>query len=37
MRHDRVVLAYHGCDALVAARLLAGEPFQNSENEGSTP
>ncbi len=33
MRHDRVVLAYHGCDAAVAERLLAGEPFQNSEND----
>jgi hypothetical protein len=33
MRCDRVVLAYHGCDAAVAERLLAGEPFQNSEND----
>ena len=33
MRYDRVVLAYHGCDAAVAERLLAGEPFQNSEND----
>jgi len=33
MRHDRVVLAYHGCDAAVADRLLAGEPFQRSEND----
>jgi hypothetical protein len=33
MRHDRVVLAYHGCDAAVAERLLAGEPFQRSEND----
>src|SRR3954470_17289769 len=33
MRHDRVVLAYHGCDAGVAARLLGGEPFQRSEND----
>lgn len=33
MRHDRVVLAYHGCDAAVADRLLAGEPFRKSEND----
>src|ERR1043165_1738944 len=33
MRHDRVVLAYHGCEAAVAERLLAGEPFQKSEND----
>jgi hypothetical protein len=32
MRHDHVVLAYHGCDAAVAERLLAGEPFRRSEN-----
>lgn len=33
MRHDRVVLAYHGCDAGVAERLLGGEPFRRSEND----
>jgi hypothetical protein len=33
MRYDRTVLAYHGCDAAVAARLLAGESFQTSEND----
>jgi len=33
MRHDRVVLAYHGCDAAVAERLLSGEPFQESKND----
>src|ERR1044071_2251235 len=33
MRHDRVVLGYHGCDAAVAERLLVGEPFRNSEND----
>jgi len=33
MRYDRVVLAYHGCDAAVAERLLAGEPFRKSEND----
>src|SRR5258708_6515574 len=33
MRYDRIVLAYHGCDAAVAERLLAGEPFRRSEND----
>jgi hypothetical protein len=33
MRYDRVVLAYHGCDAAVAERLLRGEPFVASEND----
>src|SRR5215470_14088035 len=33
MRYDRMVLAYHGCDAAVAERLLAGEPFRRSEND----
>jgi len=33
VRHDRVVVAYHGCDAAVADRLLAGEPFRPSEND----
>jgi hypothetical protein len=33
MRHDRVVLAYHGCDMAVADRLLTGEPFRRSEND----
>jgi hypothetical protein len=33
MRHDRLVLAYHGCDAVVAEQLLAGEPFRKSEND----
>lgn len=33
MRYDRVVLAYHGCDAAVAERLLAGEPFRPSDND----
>jgi hypothetical protein len=32
MRYDRVVIAYHGCDAAVAERLLRGEPFRKSEN-----
>jgi hypothetical protein len=33
MRYDRVVLAYHGCDAEIAERLLGGEPFRPSEND----
>lgn len=33
MRYDRLVLAYHGCDAGLAERLLAGEPFRPSEND----
>jgi hypothetical protein len=32
MRYDRRVLAYHGCDAEVATRLLAGERFKPSRN-----
>jgi hypothetical protein len=33
MKYDRTVIAYHGCDADVAARLLAGEPFKKSQND----
>jgi hypothetical protein len=33
MRYDRTVIAYHGCDAVVAERLLRGEPFRRSEND----
>lgn len=33
MKYDRTVVAYHGCDAEVAERLLDGEPFRKSENE----
>ena len=33
MRYDRMVIAYHGCDARVADRLLAGEPFRKSRND----
>jgi hypothetical protein len=33
MRYDRTVIAYHGCDAQVADRLLAGEPFRKSRND----
>jgi hypothetical protein len=32
VRYDRTVIAYHGCDAAVAERLLPGEPFRRSEN-----
>ena len=32
MRYDRTVIAYHGCDAAVAERLLRGERFRRSEN-----
>ena len=33
MKYDRTIIAYHGCDAEVAERLLAGAPFQMSEND----
>jgi hypothetical protein len=33
MRYDRTVIAYHGCDAQVAARLIDGEPFRPSSND----
>jgi hypothetical protein len=33
MRYDRTVIAYHGCDARVADRLLAGESFRKSSND----
>jgi hypothetical protein len=33
MRYDRTVIAYHGCDAQVVDRLLAGEPFRKSRND----
>jgi hypothetical protein len=33
MRYDRTVLAYHGCDAVVADQLLAGTPFTPSRND----
>lgn len=32
MRYDRTIIAYHGCDAAVAQRLLEGQHFQKSEN-----
>lgn len=33
MKYDRTVIAYHGCDAKVAKRILAGEPFKKSQND----
>jgi hypothetical protein len=33
MRYDRTVIAYHGCDARTADRLIAGEPFRKSSND----
>lgn len=33
MRYDRTVIAYHGCDADTAERLLGGEPFKPSVND----
>lgn len=32
VHYDRTVLAYHGCDAATADRLLGGQPLQPSEN-----
>lgn len=33
MKYDRTIVAYHGCDAGVAERLLDGERFKKSEND----
>jgi hypothetical protein len=33
MKYDRIVIAYHGCDADTAERLLRGEPFKKSQND----
>jgi hypothetical protein len=33
MKYDRTVIAYHGCDAETAARVLDGEPFKKSQND----
>jgi len=33
MRYDRTVIAYHGCDAETAERLLAGDSFKPSVND----
>lgn len=32
MRYDRTIVAYHGCDAAIADRILTGESFLKSEN-----
>ena len=33
MQYDRTVIAYHGCDAVIAERLLRGDPFKKSQND----
>lgn len=33
MRYDRTIIAYHGCDHSIAARLLKGAPFAASQND----
>ncbi len=33
MKYDRTIIAYHGCDASTAERVLAGEAFRPSEND----
>ena len=33
MRYDRTIIAYHGCDARIAERLLRGEQFKKSQND----
>ena len=33
MKYDRTIIAYHGCDAEIAERLLRGEPFKRSQND----
>jgi hypothetical protein len=33
MKYDRIAIAYHGCDAGTAERLLDGEPFKRSQND----
>lgn len=33
MQYDRTVIAYHGCDAETAERLLRGESFKKSQND----
>jgi hypothetical protein len=32
MKYDRTIIAYHGCDTSVAARLLGGDTFKKSQN-----
>lgn len=33
MKYDRTVIAYHGCDARTAERLLRGDAFKKSQND----
>ena len=33
MRYDRTVIAYHGCGKTTADSIIAGEPFEASEND----
>ena len=33
MRYDRIVIAYHGCDAAVAKELIDGAKFKKSRNK----
>jgi hypothetical protein len=33
MKYDRTVIAYHGCDAETATRLLGGMQFKKSQND----
>ena len=33
MRYDRTIIAYHGCDVVIAERILSGEPFRKSQND----
>lgn len=33
MKYDRTIIAYHGCDAGIAERLLRGEGFRMSQND----
>jgi len=33
VKYDRTVIAYHGCDARTADRILSGEPFKPSAND----
>jgi hypothetical protein len=32
VKYDRMVLAYHGCDASTASQVLSGQPFRKSQN-----
>jgi hypothetical protein len=33
MKYDRTIVAYHGCDAEAARRLLDGDSFKKSQND----